>query len=106
MVAGGAISGTVTASVGGAAIGGICVSALQGSSTSGSASTGSDGTYTISQLPTGSYTVEFASGCGDTGSYLPQWYNSQSSAGSANSVSVTDGLTTSGINGLCLPAAS
>ena len=103
MVAGGAISGTVTASVGGAQIGGICVSVFQSGSTIGTATTTSNGSYTVGELPSGSYTVEFAPGCGDVGSYLPQWYNDQSSAGSANSVSVTDGSTTSGINGSLLP---
>ena len=79
------------------------MSVLQSGSTAGNATTASNGTYSVGELPTGSYTVEFAPGCGDTGSYLPQWYNNESSAGSANPVPVTAGSTTSGINGALPP---
>jgi uncharacterized protein YodC (DUF2158 family) len=81
------------------ALSGICVDAIPaGAGAGGSASTAANGSYSIAGLPTGSYTVEFSTGCGNNGGYLSQWYNDETSQGAANAVSVTDGSTTSSIN--------
>ena len=98
LAAGGAITGTVTAAAGGAALSGICVTAMaSGSQVGPVATTGSDGVYSITGLPAGSYTMEFYTGCGNTGDYLTQYYDNQTSEASAKPVSVTAGATTSGI---------
>jgi hypothetical protein len=95
----GAITGTVTAATGGADLGGICVDVQQTVGTGfGSATTRADGTYTVTGLKSGSYSVEFFTGCGNSGNYLTQWYNGQASEGSATPVSVVNGVTTPTIN--------
>ena len=100
MQPGGTITGTVTAAVGGADLGGICVDASQsgGGPGSGFATTATNGTYSVTGLPAGSYTVEFHTGCGNSGNYVSQWYNDETSFGSANPVSVTVGSTTPNID--------
>ena len=68
------------------------------------------GLYTIGLLPSGSYTIEFASGCGNTGSYSPQWYNGTSSGaasqGLAMPISVATGANVTGINAAMQPTES
>jgi hypothetical protein len=100
MLTGGTITGTVTAASGGAAVSGICVvaSPTGGGTGSGNAVTAADGTYQITGLATGTYDVEFSSSCGNTGSYVAQWYNGQSSLASANPVTVTAGTSTPDIS--------
>ena len=53
----GTISGKVTAFGGGAELSGICVYAYGPTGDSGGSTTGSKGTYSVSGLPAGSYTV-------------------------------------------------
>ena len=92
---GGGISGTVTDSGSQAAVPGASVYAYDSSGAyAGSGVTGSDGSYTISGLPTGPYRVEFS----DSG-YAPQFYNHQTSLGTADPVAVTAGSNTAGIDG-------
>src|SRR5664280_2678729 len=113
MVAGGVISGTVTAASGGAPLANICViTAVVGIPSpqpgwlGGTAATGSDGTYTIMGLnPALTYDVNFDSlafgpcGAGGvTSNYVDQWWDNVSSQSSATAVSVTSGGTTAGIN--------
>ncbi|HEV3093511.1 MAG TPA: carboxypeptidase regulatory-like domain-containing protein [Solirubrobacteraceae bacterium] len=96
---GGQISGTVTSQTTGAVISGLWVYVFDSSGNSaGSAQTGADGTYTVSNLPTGSYEVEFYG----TGSYILQYYDGQSSYANANPVSVTAGQVTTGVNAAML----
>jgi hypothetical protein len=86
----GAIHGTVTAYSGGHALSGICVKATHPGG-SGSATTDAKGTYTISTLKPGKYTVTF-SGCGSTAGY---GYGTHAYA---TPVKVLGGATTKGIN--------
>ena len=103
----GTITGTVTAAMGGAPVSGICVNVTQvGGLGSGFAITASDGSYSISGLETGSYSVEFSTGCGGSGNFLNQWYNNEATAGSANLVSVTAGSTTAAINAALAPSGT
>lgn len=84
----GAISGTVTDALTTNAIAGITVKAFDANSVlTGTATTDANGSYTVSQLPTGSYTVEFAD---PNNSYPSQYYN--------DTVAVSEGQTTTGID--------
>ena len=104
---GGAIFGTVIVA-GGAALSGICVTASQngGGAGFGSTATASDGTYSIAGLPAGSYSVEFSTGCGNSGNYLTQWYNNETSSGSSDPVTVTAGSTTASIDAALQPGGT
>ncbi len=90
---------------------GICVLAtIQGGSTPGSARRlRSGGLYTIGLLPSGTYTIEFMSGCGNTGSYSPQWYNGTPPALHRRVVRayfVATGANVTGINAAMQPTES
>ncbi len=102
MAPAGAIQGTVTAAAGGADLAGICVTATGPGGAGGAATTAADGTYSIGELPAGSYTVAFAPGCGNTVSVLAQWYQGASTAAGATPVAVAAGSTASGI-GAAMP---
>ncbi len=96
MSTGGSISGTVKDSTS-APISGISADAYDGYSYVGSAVTQSNGTYTITGLAAGSYTVEFY-GCGTTGSYVLQWYQGAAGQSTATSVAVANNQAVTGIN--------
>ncbi len=100
MVLAGGISGTVTDSSGNP-IYGICVS-VTGSAGSSESATLINGSYTVSNLKAGSYTVEFFTGCGSSGTYADQWYNGSSTLAGATPVSVTAGSTLTGIDAAML----
>jgi hypothetical protein len=114
---GGSISGRVTAAGGGPAkqcrgsscrrgpLGGICVGAFtpQGSRVTETA-TARNGRYTLTGLAAGNYLVSFASpGCGNSGSYVTQWYNNQPTQATATPVAVTVGVDTPSINAVLQP---
>ncbi len=93
----GAITGTVTGP-GGAPAAGICVTATTAlSPTPVVAVSGAGGTYSLVGLAPSNYRVKFSSGCGASG-YVTQWWNGKASAATANTVKVTAGTTTTGIN--------
>ncbi len=96
LAADGAISGTVTVS--GTATAGVCVGAYAGSSAKPAAIaiTGKDGSYQMSGLTAGGYSVEFSNGCGASG-YTAQWYGGATRA-AATPVTVTAGATATGID--------
>ena len=95
LAVGGSISGKVT-NASEAAIPDVTVKLYDGSGNFiTSQLTASDGTYSFIGLQTGSYTVNFSLEGSD---YLEQWYNNQSSSGSANVLSVTAPNAISGIN--------
>jgi hypothetical protein len=96
MSTGGSISGTVKDSTS-APISGICADAFEGYSYVASGVTQSNGTYTITGLPAGTYTVEFYS-CGTTGSYVLQWYQGAAEQSTATSVAVANNQAVTGIN--------
>ncbi len=76
MPVGGVISGTVT-NAASAPVPGICVSAgpagngNSGFFFGGDATTNSTGQYKVEGLPAGSYQVQFQTGCGNNGNYVP-----------------------------------
>ena len=103
----GAISGTVTATPP-ADLSTYCaqVTIAGTSNMIGNAPIAADGTYTLNGLGTGSYDVRFVD-CTGGGDYLPQWYGGvpftprdDPVRDGAVDVSVTDGATTSAIDGI------
>lgn len=102
MQRGGTITGTVTDAASSAPLGGVCVSTPSASPGPLSCSDAT-GAYAIVGLPTGSYDLNF----NDVGgTYLPQWYNGQSSQANATAVSVTQGTTVTGKNAAMQVGAS
>ena len=101
LAAAGSISGTVTVS-GGSAAPGVCVDASGTGTSNGTVTvhvtTSSSGTYTVPDLPAGTYEVAFSSGCGSSADYVTQYYNDQPSASTATQVTVTGSADTSGID--------
>ncbi len=101
---GAGLSGVVTNSRG-RKVGGACVSITSGPG-SGFAVTDIDGSYSITGLPAGSYTVQFTGGCGNTGSLAPQYYNGEANSGSADPITLAAGTITPGIDATMQPGAT
>ncbi|MGA7704959.1 MAG: carboxypeptidase-like regulatory domain-containing protein [Solirubrobacteraceae bacterium] len=98
---GGRIAGDVDDAASGAPISGISVCAYseqEETLVAPCASTGQTGEYTIAGLPQGEYKVEFAVAPESTLDYVGQFFDKQSSAGSATLVPVAVGKTSAGIN--------
>ncbi len=87
---------------------GICVFAYAASSDI-LAVTATNGTYTVTGLVPGNYTVEFMSGCG-SGSYLDQWYDGTAagapSSSGAVAIATTVASPASGINAALVAGTS
>ena len=99
----GHISGTVTAASG-APIDNATVTAYDSNGAQvTSTTTASDGTYTLTGLATGSYTVSFDP-AGQN--FVAAYYNGKSEFDTADPVAVTGGASTAGINEALAPGAS
>jgi hypothetical protein len=94
----GRISGRVTDSSGTTGIANVDVNVhdLNGDNIAG-ANTDENGYYTVNGLPAGDYIVEFNPG-NAPGNYIREWYNNKNSFDNADTVTVSDGQTTSGID--------
>jgi len=93
---GGSITGSVSDSASSAAIQDECVSLYdQSNALVQQVFTAADGSYTIGQLHTGTYHIDFP-GC--TGRYFSEWYHDKGDFNSSDPISVTLGSTTSGVN--------
>ncbi len=99
---GGTLTGAVTDAVTAKPLAGICV----GDSAGDFAVSGKSGRYKIDQLPTERTTVGFSGGCGNAGSYSPQYYDDQVAQQAARKVMVTAGQVTRGISAAMLPGAT
>jgi molybdopterin-binding protein len=99
---GGTLTGSVTDAATAKPLSGICVSDNNG----GGGITSAAGTYTIDQLPAGRTTVAFNGGCGNKGSYAPQYYDDQAPQAAAQPVTVIAGHVTKGINAAMRPGAT
>jgi len=97
------ITGKVTGTHG-TPVRGICVSASGRGF--GNVITKKDGTYSIIALPSGRYTVSYSGGCGNPGSYAPQYYKGQDNIASATAVTATAGRTTGGISAALQPGGT
>ena len=98
---GGVITGTVTADTSAATpLPGMCVFVQEnnGLFDGGSANTDNNGHYRIKGLASGPYSVSFQPGCDNNANYVGENYPSN--------VKVTEGATTSGINGSLPPGAT
>jgi hypothetical protein len=92
----GGISGTVTASSN--PVTGVCVRAVpKAAGVAASVAVTAGGSYSITGLAPGSYTVEFSSGCGATG-LATQWWNGKATAADATPVTVQAGAVATGID--------
>jgi hypothetical protein len=89
----------------GNAVAGICVE-VEGRHGFGGARTGRDGSYSINAMRSGSYKVRFSGGCGNAGSYAPQFYHGEANIASADRVELTAGQTTSRISAAMRPGAT
>jgi carboxypeptidase family protein len=88
------ISGTVT-DTSKAPMAGICV-ITEGAETGSESRTAADGKYTMTGLPEGRYRVEFTGGCGNKGSYAPQFYDNRQTV--PTNLTVGSGKKVTGIN--------
>lgn len=96
LAAAGSIAGTVTDAASGQPLAGVEVEATSSEAgATGSAVTGEDGSYTISGLPEGAYTVQFEPSDPE---HVSVFYEEASSVETAKSVSVTAGATSAGID--------
>jgi hypothetical protein len=114
---GGKITGTVTSSYTHAGLEKISVYAYIPGQGGRIVSTNTKGEYTITGLSSGAYDVQYAWEFSEAEEkeyekapafipkYITQYYNGQTSAASANTVSVGEGNTTSGINVAMVPSA-
>jgi len=100
---GGAISGTVSDSHGNR-LAGICV--ISSSQNGNQVSTAQDGSYSMTQLFSGSYDVGFGGGCGNRGSVAPQAYHGDPTFFAPQAVSVTAGQATTGIDATMQPGGT
>lgn len=101
------ISGTVT--TGSATpVADICVTvaSTSGGGWIGFATTDSRGGYSMAGIPGGHYVVGFSGGCGNAGSYAPQYYSGEATQAGADLVLAVDGTTTKNINAIMQPGGT
>lgn len=102
MVLAGGLTGTVTYN--GSPVTNMQVSAFDATNGLGwTVPTDASGKYTFSNLPTGSYKVLFQ---GHDLGYVDQWYNARQDANTADMVSITPGVVTSGVDAALALAGS
>lgn len=111
MRAGGRIAGVVTTAATGAPLQGIEVCAFPAAEVElipRCTTSAADGSYTIASLPTGGYKVSFfVPYAGESGlNYAPRYYDERSEGAQAQTVEVTAGDTTGGIDAAMLAGAS
>ena len=83
---------------------GVCIQAV-GTHGNAFAETDFDGSYSFAGLRPGSYTVQFT-GCDNSGSVAPQYYNNEPNSGSADPITLTAGQITTGIDAAMRPGAT
>ena len=96
-VVGSSISGSVDNHAG-ADLAGVCVEAVQGGVVRGSAITPANGSYAITGLPSGTYTVHFSDCPAGGVLYEDEWWNDQDSQAAATTFAVGAGAAVTGKN--------
>jgi len=96
LLPGAEIRGTVTTGPSKTPVAGICVGA-QGAGDQTEV-TGPAGTYVLPGLSAGRYLVSFTGGCGNPGSYAPQYFDGQASPAAAIAIALTTGKIMTGVN--------
>ena len=86
-------------------IAGICVE-FQSRHGFGGTRSRSDGTYSVNALRSGPYKIAFSGGCGNSGSYAPQYYRGAANVAAATQIELTAGKTTKRINASMRPGAT
>lgn len=97
------ISGTATSAATGRPLAGICVFVNDFAGDGGV--TGSDGKFRLDQIQPGRHAVGFSGGCGNQGSYAPQWFPGRTEPYRAARVTFRGGKLTSGINAAMRPGS-
>jgi hypothetical protein len=107
MQPGGTITGTVTsAAAGHKPLYGICVDAASPHSRGPyQTATKAGGNYRFRQLPPGQYEVSFSGGCGNAGSYAPQYYLARLSKQGATEIGIRLGQRQGDIDASMTPGA-
>jgi hypothetical protein len=104
---GGSISGTVaSAGSNSKPLSGICVTATSSPYGGFVTRTVANGSYSMPQLPPGRYQVSFAGGCGNSGSYAPQYFTAQLSSEAAAKIRIGYGQTVTGVDASMAPGAT
>lgn len=98
---GATVTGKVT-DTHGHALDSVCVAVSSPNEQDGT-QTNPNGTYSVTGIRPGTYTVAFFGGCGNTTSLAPELYNDQPSEQSANPVKLTGGKTTPNIDAVMKP---
>jgi Carboxypeptidase regulatory-like domain len=97
--AGAEISGVVTGA-GGSPLAGICV---YDDGNVPATQTGADGTYALTRLGRGPQTLAFEGGCGNSGSYAPQYYPGQANPAASVPVTLSAGQVRTGVDASLSP---
>lgn len=71
----------------------------------GFASTDAEGNFTVTGIAAGTYTLEFSPPF-NSSTYIPQWWQNQSSPGNAQTITITSGQTLTGYNAILPLGAS
>jgi Carboxypeptidase regulatory-like domain len=106
--AGATVSGTVTAAQGGALLGGLPVELVdgQGNVVAGT-TTNADGTYTLTDVPAGTWYLEFIGGRAYNGAYYQtEYYLGESTLGGSLPVKLAAGQTLTGVNEALMPEST
>ncbi|HEY2216969.1 MAG TPA: carboxypeptidase regulatory-like domain-containing protein, partial [Solirubrobacteraceae bacterium] len=105
LAAGASVSGTLTAAQGGAALGGLDVRLVDSQNRLiDETTTNVDGTYTLTDVPAGSWYLEFVGGRAYNGSYYQtEYYLGQTTLGGSLPIKLAAGQTMTGINEALMP---
>lgn len=98
--AGASVSGTVTAAQGGAPLGGLAVWLIDAQgNVMNEATTNANGTYTLSDVPAGTWYLEFLGGVAYNGKYYAtEYYLGQPNLGGSKAIKVSAGESLTGVN--------
>lgn len=108
LAAGATVSGTVTAAQGGALLGGLDVRLVDGQNRLiDETTTNANGTYTLTNVPAGTWYLEIVGGRAYNGQYYAtEYYLGQSTLGASLPLKLTSGQTLTGINEGLMPEST